>query len=201
MIKGVHHTAISTGNLERLSRFYSEVLGFEVVMEGSWESGSDAHDKIIGIKNTGAKVVMLSMGNAIIELFEYHSPTPKPLDPGQRVCDHGYTHICLEVEDIEAEYDRLKAAGMTFHGPLPKSASGMRAIYGKDPEGNVIELLELTDSDGKKWHGHIVVVWAVILWLSAPIIKSRRRPPLPRDGSGCLVPRRQTRILAFHGDT
>jgi len=146
MIKGVHHTAISTGNLKRLCRFYSDVLGFDVVMEGGWESGSDVHDKIIGLNNSAAKVVMLSKGDAIIELFEYYSPVPKPMDSGQRVCDHGYTHICLEVEGIETEYDRLKAAGMTFHGSLPESVSGIRAIYGRDPEGNVIELLEMTES-------------------------------------------------------
>jgi hypothetical protein len=30
------------------------------------------------------------------------------------VCDHGFTHACVDAIDIDAEYERLKAAGMTF---------------------------------------------------------------------------------------
>ena len=31
MIKGIHHTAISTGDIERSLRFYKDLLGFEEV--------------------------------------------------------------------------------------------------------------------------------------------------------------------------
>ena len=147
MIKGVHHTAISTRDLDRLRQFYCDVLGFELIRESGWQSGSAAGqraDNIVGLKNTAAKAAMVKKGGAIIEFFEYTSPVPKPADPGWRVCDLGYTHICLEVEDIDAEYERLKKAGMSFHAPPPGEAhGGMRAIYGRDPEGNVIELLEM----------------------------------------------------------
>lgn len=147
MIKGVHHIAVSTSNLERLSKFYCEVLDFELVMDMAWEAGSamgKQADKIVGLRNSAARVAMVSKGGLIIEFFEYSSPAPKPVASEWRVCDHGYTHICLEVEDIDAEYQRLRLAGMTFHAPPPnEAASGMRAIYGRDPEGNVIELLEL----------------------------------------------------------
>lgn len=33
---------------------------------------------------------------------------------------------------------------MTFHAPPPTApVNGMKAIYGRDPEGHVIELLEI----------------------------------------------------------
>jgi catechol 2,3-dioxygenase-like lactoylglutathione lyase family enzyme len=145
MIRGIHHTAISTGNLERLLGFYRDVLGFDVVMEGGWESGSEAIDQIVGLKGSSAKSAMLRASNTHIEIFEYTSPPPKPGDPSRPVCDHGYTHFCLEVEDIDKEYERLKAAGMTFNCPPPTLESGMRATYGRDPDGNVIELFEIPD--------------------------------------------------------
>jgi catechol 2,3-dioxygenase-like lactoylglutathione lyase family enzyme len=147
MIKGVHHIAISTASLERLSRFYCDVLGFEPVFEADWESGSEMGklcDNIIGINDTASKVAMVSKNGVIIELFEYRSPSPKPIATDWRPCDHGYTHICLEVEDLDTEYERLVKAGMTFHAPPPAvPVNGMKAIYGKDPEGHVIELLEI----------------------------------------------------------
>jgi catechol 2,3-dioxygenase-like lactoylglutathione lyase family enzyme len=80
----------------------------------------------------------------IIEFFQYSSPEPKPIDPGRRVCDHGYTHICFEVQDIDQEFERLRNAGMKFHSPPPKGdPGGLRAIYGRDPDGNVVELMEI----------------------------------------------------------
>jgi catechol 2,3-dioxygenase-like lactoylglutathione lyase family enzyme len=100
-------------------------------------------DKIIGLKNTAAKVAMVEMGDVHIEFFEYSSPKPKTKDPDWRVCDHGYTHICLAVDNVDAEYGRLGKAGMTFHGPPPPVYGGLRAIYGRDPDGNFIEILQI----------------------------------------------------------
>ena len=145
MIRGIHHTAISVGNLEKALAFYRGVLHFEVVMEGGWKTGSAQADRVVGLKDTAARFAMLSKGDSRIELFEYSSPTPKQADPTRRVCDHGYTHICLEVEDIDSEYERLKAGGMTFHAPPQEALGNMRAIYGRDPDGNVIELLEIVE--------------------------------------------------------
>jgi catechol 2,3-dioxygenase-like lactoylglutathione lyase family enzyme len=144
MIHGIHHTAISTADLERSLRFYRDLLGFEVVYSSGWEAGTEGADRITGLKNSSARVVMLKARNACIELFQYVSPEPKVAEPMRPVCDHGITHICLDVANIDAEYERLKAAGMTFHCP-PQGAGVLRATYGRDPDGNVVELLEVRD--------------------------------------------------------
>jgi glyoxylase I family protein len=147
MIRGVHHTAISTGNLERALRFYRDLLGFRVAAEFAWPAGTAVADAITGLRDSAARAVMLRAGNALVELFEYTSPPPRPLDPRRPVSDHGITHICLDVKDLDAEYTRLVAAGMTFHCP-PQDLGGVRTTYGRDPDGNVIELQEvLDDSD------------------------------------------------------
>ncbi|MBE0598095.1 MAG: VOC family protein [Desulfuromonadales bacterium] len=153
MIKGVHHIGLSVASVERLSRFYRDVLGFDLVMEMDWEAGTPAGhycDRIIGLRNSASKVAMVSKGGLIIELFEYRSPVPKRRPVDWQVSDHGYSHICLQVEDIDAEYARLRGAGMSFHAPPPEAADGMRAIYGRDPEGNVIELLEIAAAEVEK---------------------------------------------------
>ena len=145
MIRGIHHTAISTSDLARSLGFYRDLLGFEVIYSSSWEVGSDWADRITGLKDSSARIAMLKGGNACIELFQYGSPPAKTADPMRPVCDHGITHICLEVADIDAEYERLRAAGMTFHCP-PQGVGALRATYGRDPDGNVVELLEVKDA-------------------------------------------------------
>jgi catechol 2,3-dioxygenase-like lactoylglutathione lyase family enzyme len=114
------------------------------VFSSKWDIGTETTDKIVGLKDSSARVVMLRAGNACVELFQYATPEPKPGDINRPVCDHGITHLCLQVADIDAEYARLKAAGMRFHCP-PQDVSGLRATYGRDPDGNVVELLEVKD--------------------------------------------------------
>lgn len=144
MIRGIHHTAISTGNLERAIAFYRDVLGFEEVSTMTWEVGNQVVDQITGLEASSGRLVMLKSGNSHIELFQFRSPEPRPNDPKRPVCDHGLTHICLEVLDIDEEYARLKSAGMKFHcSPQDLGQGAARVTYGRDPDGNVIELLEL----------------------------------------------------------
>ena len=139
-IRKVHHIAISTPNLNRLVGFYRDVLGFEVFEAFSWEKGNAPADKVVGLKDSAAKAVMLKSGNFYLEIFEFQSPEPKPMDPDRPVCDHGLTHFSLQVDDVQAVYDRLKDAGMRFHCPPQKLGELGSATYGRDLDGNVIEL-------------------------------------------------------------
>ncbi len=144
MIRGIHHAAISTGDLDRALKFYRDLLGFEVAIEFEWPKGTEFADSITGLKDSAARTAMLKAGNMMIEIFEYSSPTPKEGNPGRPVCDHGITHICVDVVDIDGEYERLKAAGMAFHCP-PQDLGIAKATYGRDPDGNVVELQEVLD--------------------------------------------------------
>ena len=87
---------------------------------------------------------MLRSGNCYLELFQYSAPQPtstRPLQP----FDRGYTHFCVDVTEIEKEYGRLKALGMAFSQPGPIDAGHVKSIYGRDPEGNLIEIQQTED--------------------------------------------------------
>ena len=143
MIHGINHVAISTPDIERSLAFYRDLLGLEEVFRRNWEVGETIFDNITDLEDSAALIVMLKAGNACVELFEYQKPAPKPGEPRRPVCDHGITHLCLQVTAIEAEYERLKAAGMEFHCPPQDFGSDIQATYGRDPDGNVVELLEV----------------------------------------------------------
>jgi glyoxylase I family protein len=141
MIRGIHHIAIHTSNFERMIAFYRDVMGFTEVSRTGWPVGSKLIDEVIGLENSAARQIMMRAGTCYLEIFEYDSPAARetaPLAPS----DHGYTHFCLDVTDIEREFDRLSAAGMRFYRQRPGDFGNMKAVYGRDPDGNIIEIQE-----------------------------------------------------------
>lgn len=143
MIKGFHHAALSTPDLDRCVDFYTRVLGCEVAWTFGWPAGSRAADDITGLDNSAARAAMLRLGASFIEIFEFSSPPPRVAGGDRPACDHGISHLCLEVQDIHGEFERLAAAGMRFHCPPQRQDSGW-VTYGRDCDGNIIELLEFT---------------------------------------------------------
>lgn len=142
MIVGIHHVAIGVPDFQKGLAFYRDVLGFEVVQSGSFKGDNPEADAAIGLPNTSAEMAMLKTSNAYIELWQYANPPPE--DHRSRPCDYGYPHFALQVDGIQAEYERLRAAGMEFVGE-PVDLGTTSAIYGKDPFGNVIEIYEIRD--------------------------------------------------------
>lgn len=142
MILGIHHVAIATRDLDRLVAFYREHFGFTVCAESGWQAGNERIDRMVGLKDSAARYAMIRLGTFYIEVFEFSAPEGRPND--RRLCDVGLTHLCLYCDDVFAEYERLTAAGMRFHCP-PGGEAATRATYGRDCDGNVVELLQIVD--------------------------------------------------------
>ena len=139
MILGVHHAALAVPSMEEALAFYCNVLGFEVVVEAEVPSGFDPMCEALGTEDSGFKVRMIRKGNSCIELFEFAvSKEGEALRPPNRI---GLTHIALASDDISADYERLAENGVNFNAAL-FGAAPSRFAYGRDPFGNVIELLE-----------------------------------------------------------
>lgn len=143
MIRGLHHTAISTPDLDRALGFWRDLLGFHVFDGGEWQPGSPTPDEITGLNDSSAAYVLLDASNTAIELFEFRSPVGARLNPQRTVADHGITHVCLDVTDIQGEYVRLRDAGVPFQSPPVDFGGGIHCAYGRDPDGNVVELQEV----------------------------------------------------------
>lgn len=139
VIKSFNHVGISVVSLERSIAFYRDLLGMEVVVETTFEGTQ--YSEILGLQAAAGKVALLKSGSTQLELFEFLSPKPAPMQANRPVCDHGITHFCVDVADIDDVYEQLSNAGVVFHCP-PLAFSKDKATYARDPDGNVFELVE-----------------------------------------------------------
>jgi catechol 2,3-dioxygenase-like lactoylglutathione lyase family enzyme len=147
MIRGIHHTSISTQNFDRLVHFYRNIIGLEYV--ASYDRDADSPDKekldkIVGLKGSTTRTALLRAGNTHVEISQYLSPKGSEGNPERRACDAGLTHVSFDVVDVFSEYERLRRAGVKFHTE-PETVGTFRATYGRDPDGNIFELQEVMD--------------------------------------------------------
>jgi len=139
-IEAIDHVGLSTVDIERSIHFYRDLLGMELTEQDDVNDQIE-YNRIFGLAHVKAKGAMLRLGAMQIELFEFVSPKGKTPDLNEPVNDPRIYHICFVVKDIDKEYARLKAAGVPFHYP-PQDFGVAKAVYGRDPDGNVIELLQ-----------------------------------------------------------
>ena len=59
----IRHTGIVVGDMEQSLRFYRDLLGFEVAHTISWESGVAVADRLTGLEDSAATLVMLCSSN------------------------------------------------------------------------------------------------------------------------------------------
>lgn len=144
MIRGIHHVAVHVRDLDRMIRFYREAFGFEPAGEQFTWHDSTLIDRLIDVAGSAAQGIMLRAGSCYMELFQFSTPEPISTQP-LRPFDRGYTHFCVDVTDIEKEYERLLIVGMTFGQPCPLDVGDVKSIYGRDPEGNVIEIQQTSE--------------------------------------------------------
>jgi catechol 2,3-dioxygenase-like lactoylglutathione lyase family enzyme len=144
MIKRVNHIGMSVRDLDRSIAFYCDLLDMELVI-APIPFGGPIYETIMDIRGAAGKVAVLRKAGVEIELFEFSTPPPQPSSGDRQVCEHGISHFCLEVFDIESEYERLKAAGVVFHCSPQNFRDVALATYARDPDGNVFELLELLE--------------------------------------------------------
>lgn len=143
MIKAFNHTSFTVANLERALEFWTKGLGFQAATVG--ERKGDWQARVTGVPGARIKVAHLFGYGHHMELIQYLNPPVVPLSLHPNL--PGVGHICLEVTDIDKTLDRLVSLGGKTQGEVADvtdgSANGCRALYIRDPDGIIIELLEL----------------------------------------------------------
>jgi catechol 2,3-dioxygenase-like lactoylglutathione lyase family enzyme len=105
--------------------FYTQTLGFETLM------AMPEHNLFI-IKDPGSDA-------GSVGLLLEPSDNPIGADYMNAVHDAGLPAIVFGVPDVQAEYNRLVAAGVTFQGEPSEDPSGISAVF-DDGCGNFVQL-------------------------------------------------------------
>jgi catechol 2,3-dioxygenase-like lactoylglutathione lyase family enzyme len=69
------------------------------------------------------------------------SSAGRPMPDGAKPGPGGWNRIHLIVDDVAAEVDRLRDAGLTFRNDIVKGPGGQQILL-EDPSGNIIELFQ-----------------------------------------------------------
>lgn len=143
MITGFNHTSFTVRNLDKALEFWVGALGFGPAAasprHGSWQEG------VTGVAGAELRVAHIYGYGAHMELIEYvnGAASAQPFQPSTPCAGH----ICLEVDDIEADWARLMAAGARPQGRITHvdngPGAGLKAAYLRDPDGIIIELVEM----------------------------------------------------------
>jgi catechol 2,3-dioxygenase-like lactoylglutathione lyase family enzyme len=140
---GLSHVGISVADLDQAIAFYRDFLGLELLTTPFPFEGP-MFTEVMGLEGAKGRMCVMRRGEQQLELFEFAQPHSASKDPDYSVADHGISHFGIEVEDIDATYERMAAAGVRFHCPVKTFPSGVRATYGRDMDGNVFEMLEMS---------------------------------------------------------
>ncbi len=121
---------IVTDDVERLSTFYREGMGFDVESDTSYPQG---------------RVVRMARGAARIKLY---GPAIRPRQPAPREVWHaeaGFAYASLLVDDADALCATAVAHGARLIEPATAHRPGAMYALLADPQGNVWEVLQETE--------------------------------------------------------
>ena len=141
-VTGFNHTGIVVDDLEKMERFYTEILGLQVLrrIDSIAPPGGD-HTAVAGARR---RLVFVGLeSDHQIELIRYDHP---PAPPGhQRQHQMGTMHVCFDVADLKRTCKRLEAQGVSLlTEPKFRRINGQSVgvVYARDPEGNWLEFIE-----------------------------------------------------------
>jgi lactoylglutathione lyase len=144
VITGVHHFSIACSDADRSLAFYCDLFGLRLVSDRVVEAGGFVA-QITGIRGANVRIVHLQGHGINFELLEYLAPRGERRSRG---FEHaGSAHLCFTTGDLDAVYEWLKTAGVTFRsGPTTVVGGpndGGKGLYLEDPDGNGVEIIQL----------------------------------------------------------
>ncbi len=126
MLKNVHHIAIICSDYQKSKRFYTEVLGFEIIRE------------VYRHERESYKLDLALNGNYVIELFSFPAPPPRVSRPEAT----GMRHLAFEVENLDAVIKNLQSKNIIVEPVRVDEFTHKRFTFFADPDDLPIELCE-----------------------------------------------------------
>jgi glyoxylase I family protein len=120
-VRSINHASLLVADTRRSLEFYHGLLGLPV---------DDSRPDL------GFPGAWLQVGDGQIHLLELQESGPSRGSPQHGGRDY---HLAMDVASLDAVVQALEAARIEY----TRSRSGRRALFCRDPDGNVLELVEL----------------------------------------------------------
>ena len=129
MIKGIHHIGIAVADLDQAIDFFEKNFSLQANLR---ESFGELAFKFIPLNGTALEILQSTTDDGVISKFVKNR--------GQ-----GVHHITFEVDDVQAELDRLKSGGIALINEKPyRNAHNdlVAFLHPKSTYGILIELIQ-----------------------------------------------------------
>lgn len=125
--KKIHHIAIICSNYAQSKKFYTEILGLEVLQE-VYREDRKSYKLNLGLN-----------GSYVIELFSFPNPPKRITQPEAT----GLRHLALAVEDVSESIEYLKAKNIQVEPIRTDPITQKTFTFLEDPDYLPIEIYEL----------------------------------------------------------
>ncbi len=149
MLVNYFHFSFTVSDLERSIAFYRDAVGMKLVH-------TMIHDQPytsvqVGFKDAYLKVALFTIAGIpesrsghLLELIEYVNPRGEPTDTTTN--RPGAAHLAFQVDDLPAEYARMKALGVRFKSEPVRITAGRNeggwTVYFLDPDNITLEMVQ-----------------------------------------------------------
>jgi glyoxylase I family protein len=127
MLSHIHHIAIICSDYTVSKRFYTEVLGLEIIQE------------IYRAERDSYKLDLALNDNYVIELFSFPEPPTRTSRPEAS----GLRHLAFAVNNLEQAIAQLQQHGVTTEPIRVDEYTGKRFTFFADPDDLPLELYEV----------------------------------------------------------
>ena len=127
LLKSIHHLAIICTDYRKSKKFYTEILGFEIINEHYRE------------ERNSYKLDLSLNGHYLIELFSFPNPPARPSQPEAA----GLRHIAFGVENMEAAVIHFNNHRIETETVRVDEFTKKQFTFLRDPDGLPIELYQL----------------------------------------------------------
>ncbi len=118
---GIDHPAIAAKDVENLTKWYCDVLGYEVLA---------CTDKPV--------YIIKAPDGTFIEVM----PEDGTARPQRTVCTPGFSHLAIRVSDMDRAIAALDRHNIVWDGAEFEAVGGGRIRNFSDPEGNMIQIVQ-----------------------------------------------------------
>src|SRR5579862_4343810 len=135
------HYSHCVSDIEVSRRFYTEVLGFEIVAEFDFDDANTA--RVMGVPDARFKGIFMKRDGMRIEIIGFSNPPPQASRRLRRSDEIGHSHLSFYDTDLDATLREQSAQHVRIEEDTRAVLmNGIECSVARDPDGFPIEIVQ-----------------------------------------------------------